>query len=369
MLSAADAGGPFDPVALEVTDRAQRVQSDLTAARRRLHIPANRATPVDLSAADTAVHQLSQLLDAPLPVRLLVSGTGESVVLDLETNRVLPRPDVPAIAGGLVRDGQLVIDILPQVLAIPLDGGAARPIATTYGLVLPGPRPDQMWIGDGPHLKLIDLTGRVRRQVSVPDVVAGAVRSGLILGTGRLSVWDPIGHRTVRRLPHRASLVGTGTDEVALSDCSKDPGPTSVHLIDVSTGRDRVVEMPAGEYRVSDATVAPDSKHVAIVGYRSDGDRRLFIADLRSGTLTKVKTAGVSSVARGLVWTPDSRRLFFAAGSAFDTPSASLWTYALQRSRGHCDPLPPYRAGHAAGRPAGQLTMAIARRWRSDRPR
>jgi len=330
LLSSAAAGSEVDPVQLEVTTWAQRVESDLVVLRRRLHVSTSRVAPVRLHAADSALQRLSRLMDTPLPVRLLVNGPGGPALLDLASNRVVPRPDVPDVTGGLLRGGFLVTVIPPRVLAVPLDGGTATPIADNADAVLPGPREGELWLGEPATAVLVDLTGRVLRRVALPADLRAAVSSALVIGDEQLSVWDPIRRRTVRRLPQCTNLVASGGDEVALSACFGDAARRgAVHVVDARTGRDRAIRLPAGLPHVVSGSLAPDGRRLAIVALPSDGEARLLVADLQTGAVTAVQTPGASTVSGGQVWAPDSTRLFFDAGSSFDAPAASLWTYGL----------------------------------------
>lgn len=312
---------------------AQRVESDFTALTGRSPTASARVGPVRLRAADAALHRLSRLLDAPLPVRLLVNGPGGPAVLDLAANRVIPARAALDVPAGLLR-GQVVVTSggLP-VLAVPLGGGAPTPLGPAGAVVAAGPGADQVWVSaDGSaDAALLDTAGRVLRRVRMPGRLQGAVRGNLVVaGGGRFSVWDPTRGRTVRRLPPCGTVLTAGGAEVVLTDCRADSGPVGLlHVVDVDSGRDRVLRLPAGEYRVTAASLAPDGSQLSIVARAGTGVGRLLVGDIPAGRLTPVETPGAVSVVDSIVWTADSRRLFLTAGESFEAPAASLWTYRL----------------------------------------
>lgn len=335
LVSAADAGTEVDAGQLVISGPALRVESDFAALHRQSPT-AIRLAPVHLHAADSALRQLSRLLDVPLPIRLLVHGPDSAAILDLATSRVQAVPAVPTVPDGggeLVRGSYLVTTVLPRVFAVPLAGGAAKPIADDASIVLPGPRPDEVWVGSASSADatLIDVTGRVLLRITLPGVLRGAVGSGLVVGEHQLSVWDPVRRRTVRRFPGCASLLDASGNEVVLSSCRwEDAAPFAPsRVLDVATGRQRTLRMPQGEYLVSAANLAPDGRHLALAAAPSSGVEQLFAADVVTGAMSPVPTPDAFSVAEGVVWTADSRRLFFSVGAGFDAPAASLWTYSL----------------------------------------
>lgn len=341
LLSAAAAGRRVDAVRLEVSDRTRRVDTDLLGLRRRLQVSAPAVPAVRLHAGDPVRRRLSRLLDASLGVRLLVNGPGGASVLDFVTNRVVPRPDVLNVVDGVVVGGYLVSAAVPQALVVRLGGGPPATIAVPATAVGSGPGGKQVWLGDAGTAVLAEVTGRVLRRVAAPGDVRGAVPAGLVVFNetcvmrstlardcgGQLSVWDPTRRRTVSRLGGCSQLLGSNGNLVVAQFCPGDSGPVRlVHVIDVGTGPDRAIRLPAGEYRVGSATLAPDGQHLALVAVPENGDGRLLIADLLAGTVT---TVPVPSVAQGQqVWTADSQRLFFTAGSSSTQWSVSLWTYA-----------------------------------------
>lgn len=328
LMSASAAGRRVDPQQLWATTRELGVEAALDSQRRRLHISPSVVARVRLHAADPALRRLARLVDSPLPVRLLVSGPDGGALLDLATQRVEPRPDLPGLAEGLVQGSYLITGVLPGVLAIPLDGGAARTIATQASAVVSGPRDDEVWIQDPTGVVLVDVTGRRLRRVTVPGDLRGAAGGGLVIGgiNGELSVWDPIRRRTLRRLAGCAEFLAGDSREVAVSACPRD-STRLVHVIDVATGGDRAVRLPAGEYHVSSASLSPDGSRLALVTVPSTGVGRLLVADLEAGGITSVGTPDAFDVVGAHVWTADSRRLFLSAISSIQGPAASLWTY------------------------------------------
>ena len=323
------AGEHVDPVRLEMTARQRRVDAELRALRDRLRVAPPTAGPTRLHAADAALRRLSRLLDAPLPLRLMVSGPDGAAVLDLGSNRVVPRPDVPNVTEGLVRGRYLVTANLPQVVAVPLDSGPVRVLATQGTSYAAGPAPDQVWLREPAVVALVDLTGRVLRRVATAADLRGAVRAGPVLFTGQLSVAGPAGSPPVRALAGCLGALASSAGLIVAEFCPGDASPGAVRVIDVGSGSDSLLRLPPGEYHVRSASVSPDQRQLALVLARSDGAGRLFVADAKAGTVTEVATPEVSSVGSAGVGAPDSRRLFFTSDRPTRLRSASLWTYAL----------------------------------------
>jgi len=331
LAAAAGAGRRIDAVRLEVTIRSRLVAADLHTLQVRLHVPPPAAVRVRLTAADPVLHRLSRLLDRPLPLRLLVSGPDAPAVLDLASSRVQARPAIPNVPDGLIRGGYLITADYPLVQATPLEGGPPRTIASHATGYAPGPRADQVWIAEPPDLVLYEVTGRVLHRVAVAGDLQGATTAGVILSGRPLAVWDPIRRRTVRRLGGCSLLLAANPDRVVVGLCPADTGPVQLlHVVDVATGHDRIVRLPAGEYHLRAASLAPDGQHLAFIAVPSNGYGRLFLADVNTATVTAVSPPAQFTVVAAQVWTADSHRLFFTAAtvSASATP-ASLWTYAL----------------------------------------
>lgn len=315
------------------------MDTDLLGLRRRLQVSAPAVPAVRLPAGDPVRRRLSRLLDASLGVRLLVNGPGGASVLDA-TNRVVPRPDVLDVVDGVVVGGYLVSAAVPQALVVRLGGGPRRrspsrrprwdlaPAGSRCGSMTPAP---PSWPKSPAGCCGGSLPGDVRGAVPAGLVVFNetcVMRSTLARACGgQLSVWDPTRRRTVSRLGGCSQLLGSSGNLVVVEFCPGDSGPARlIHVIDVGTGPDRAIRLPAGEYRVGSATLAPDGQHLALVAVPANGDGRLLIADLRAGTVTAVPAP---SVAQGQhVWTADSQRLFFTVGSSSTAWAVSLWTYA-----------------------------------------
>lgn len=69
------------------------------------------------------------------------------------------------------------------MLAVPLDGGAAKPIAGAATALVAGPRAEQVWVYDNntATARLVDMSGRVH-------VLPGG---GLVVAAEQFSVWEP----------------------------------------------------------------------------------------------------------------------------------------------------------------------------------
>ncbi len=333
LLAAAGAGRRIDAVQLAATTGSRRVDTDLVALRRRLHVTPPSAPAVSLHADDLAQQRLSRLVDVPLPVRLLVRDGGDPSLLDLATNRVVPRPELVRVTDVVVVGGNLVSPGMPDSYVVALAGGSITAISVPASSVWAAGS-GRVWLAEGRTAVLADVaSGRVLRRVTAPGAVNGAVPTGLVLFDGQqLSVWDPYRMRTVRRLAGCSQLLGSQGDLVIAEFCPGDAG-SALHVIDTATGQDRLMQLPAGEYHVTSATLAPDRQHVAVVLISADGAGQLLMFEGQGAGVIVQTVGGAADVhIQGRpVWTADSRRLFFTAAGSSARPAASLYTYAPEQ--------------------------------------
>lgn len=210
------------------------------------------------------------------------------------------------------------IDLVPGYV-VPDGAPAQLQQISDGGLVLPGPRPGQVWVesGDGPRLRLalFDLRGRdLGRSFTLPfsnpwPVVADG--RGYVFANGTGGVYDvrPDGARRVTT----GALLAVGPTALLLVSCDVEARCHWV-VLDRDTGKRRVVGKASAEFVGEAGSISPDGSIAAVV-HANTGRASLHLLDLRTGTERVLSLRGTPSPGRsGLAWSPDSRLLFVADG-------------------------------------------------------
>jgi hypothetical protein len=220
-------------------------------------------------------------------------------------------------AGAIIRP----LDMVPGYLVPPGRPARGLPLVLRRGgLVLPGPRPGQLWVqeGSGAHLSmsLAWLDGRQTGQsVPVPgggSLVVAPDGRGYLLLVGATGVWDARPGQLRKVTP--GTVVAVGPAGWLTVDCLHGSGCTE-QFVDSSTGQHRVISTsPANGGDQLGGVISPSGEVAAVFrGHR--GRVGLYLVDLRTGVARPVPvpvdqgTAGWGDAA----WSPDSRWLFVAA--------------------------------------------------------
>lgn len=233
----------------------------------------------------------------PVPV---LQSTGAITFL-LGDKKAIIRP-LDYVAGYSVVDGRQ-----PTLLKGALGAG---------GLVLPGPDDRHFWVQDASNARmtLVDENGRPAG-ASVPVRLDGAWPYPSTDGAGYLLVDD---HGTYDVTPHSRRKVSSGWPVAVgagrwlVTDCPTRSTCRNV-VVDPKTGARRVLPGPAASGVFIPGAISPDRSAAAVV--RQVGNRlTLHLIDLTSG---RDRTLDVplanTSYDGAIAWSPDSRWLFAAA--------------------------------------------------------
>jgi hypothetical protein len=205
------------------------------------------------------------------------------------------------------------LDVVPGYL-VP-DGKPARPLRGVLshgGAVVPGPRPDEVWLQNSPNsLALVRLDGS-RTGVSIhlpPGEWWLATPNGrgyvLLSGVGEIyDVW-PGGGRYIGGI-----LAAAGPTRWLTVNCYR-PQPCAEVVTNTATGAHRELGGPAVA-SVSPGVIAPDGATAAIYRVTPGGQVTLHLLSLATGTDQQLAVRlNQSAVGPGtLAWSPDSRWLF-----------------------------------------------------------
>jgi hypothetical protein len=267
---------PVVPPGPRVPDAAEWIlygRADVEVIRLDLGSGATTRTPVPR-------------LDSAGPVTFLATGT-----------RVVARPVQP-VPGYQVPDGK-----------------AAAPLPVTLGqgaLILPGPRPDQLWITSTSRYSTRDemllaslSTGRTRIQASLPVVRYGPVQPD---GTGSYYFNSTGG--SYLRVPGGYRRISTGTVLAAArtgwltAECDGRLRCRNL-LVDRRSGNRREVDLVPTFGVVTLVSLSPNSRY-AVVAYRLGTQSPAFhLIDLTRGVDREVTTPfGLELTEGSLAWSP-----------------------------------------------------------------
>lgn len=229
-------------------------------------------------------------------------------------------------------------------------------------------------------MEVVDLSTAARRLL-VPNAAEGRyVEGGHVVfarGSSLLSVpFDP----ATRELRGEASAVVGGLDVVsgyasrlfdvsASGDLAYVPGTRAVYrrqliLVERETGA--VQTLPCGKgFFIGGLTFSPDGTRIAAMKREENGDKQLWVYDLKRGTPTRLaaKLANASSP----VWLPDGSRVVFTISNGTEQDGVYV-----QRANGGAEP----ERWHSSGNGDRVLwpmsatsdgLWILADRWNSDR--
>jgi hypothetical protein len=262
-------------------------------------------------------------------------GAGSGVVVRVQfAAGVVSRTTMPPLASNglayvIAGPDQVIVrpaDYVPGYL-VP-DGGTARPLPAALGqggMAIPGPRPGQVWVtvsanaGVDGHavLRLVTMNG------------ARVGRSALVLPAGGyLSVPDGQGYALVQNggavydtRPAAIRRVATGTlaavgPSAWLVSCCRSATRCVNVVIDPATGGRRTLPGSAdlAGYPTPSwppGLISPDGRLAALPSYGLGDSRAVRFVDLRTGAEHSVTTAFGGQGWPALLWSPDSRWLFW----------------------------------------------------------
>lgn len=280
--------------------------------------------------------------------QLLGLGPDGVVRIQLDRGRIT-RTAIPALpssgpgffVAGPHEVGIRPLDIVPGYL-VP-DGGPARslPAALSHGgVVVPGPRPGQVWVvSAGSRRAILDTVPGGVTVISVPlppgpQQEGPDGRGGLLLSSAGGSFSD-IGPTGTRRAIS-GTVLAVGPARWLVVAC-RTAGHCHNEVIVPAAGAGRVLPGPQAPASGSVGVVSPDGLTAALFTVGS-GLPRLELIDLSSGIsrILPVSLGGALG-SPALAWSPDSRWLFTVAADgqlrAVDPGTGQL--------RGVGVPLPP----------------------------
>lgn len=250
---------------------------------------------------------------------------GALVRIELAEGRITRTAVPPLQSGGPVSLlvgplGALVhpIDYVPGYLV--LDGHCARPQPVDDGgLVLPGPRAGQIWVqsGDGRPLtmRLTAMDGHATdRTLTVPFDDAWPVTAdgrGHVLAAGAGGTYRV--RADGRERVTTGSVLAVGPTAWLVVECDEAGGCREL-VIDSDTGTRHRLGRAHGSSAITAGVVAPDGGAAAVLKLSGSQGSTLHLVDLTTGADRLVDVpAGRLEPGPALAWSPDSRWLFVAA--------------------------------------------------------
>jgi hypothetical protein len=250
----------------------------------------------------------------------------------LVTRTTMPPPASNGPAVVIVGPDQVIVRPADYEPGLMPDGGAARGLPAGLGqgsMTYPGPQPGQVWVTvnadtevDGYSvLQLVTMNGG-RVGQSTLDLPAGGYPpvpdgEGYALVQKGGAVYDvrPAGARRVAT----GTLAAVGSSAWLVSRCQSATRCVDV-VIDPATGSRRTLPGSAdlAGYPTPNwppGLISPDGRLAALPSYGPDGSATVRFVDLRTGA---ERTAAIALKAQwwpGLVWSPDSRWLFWVTAS------------------------------------------------------
>jgi hypothetical protein len=283
--------------------------------------PSATSTPPAPASPSTTTPAVAAGLFAEATGHVLVLDDGyDGVVVIDPDHRTATRRVVQGQRAGdqdprLHRAGDALIVGWDGVWAAPIDGGPRRRLGRAT-VAIPAADPDQVWLSwypgrrigaGGPTYALVDVaTGDdlvVRR--GPPDPATLGVPGGLALQSPRgIEIWDAERDRVVRRLGHEPAFPNAVSGSL-LAWCD---GPcTDLHLTDLTSGEDRLLDHPDGSpaWNGYSGAFSPDGRQLATWAGSE-------------AVLVDVETGAVEVVGRGrqpygsVAWSPDGSALYWS---------------------------------------------------------
>lgn len=287
----------------------------------------NRLTIVDVDSGEATVHRLPELAPGDPPYRLI--RRGNRLVLYGQTNTG------------------------PATFAVEPDSPTEPGLIGEAWFFIPGATNDTIWLAqlDESSPDTVRALASIREvavggNVVTSDVVppdgrwpTAAVEVGLLFqGDEELELWDPRTGRFIDSFPGPFAVATWRNRMVTCQQCDQ------LHLIDLDTGTDRVVELPSGVAMVEGygGTFSDDGRYAAVIGYDTAGPIgpsnaiSVVVVDFDTATATTIPgirtergdAVGSDSGYRypQLAWNTDGTWLFFSVGS-LNAESGQLFAY------------------------------------------
>lgn len=299
------------------------------------------------AALPTTIGVDHQILGISGGYELFARSPGSVASIQFAQGRVTvkPAPAIQSGAGAFFLVGlQAVIarawDYVPGFL-MP-DDGPARPLPGALsgggGQTLPGPAPDQVWVeetsnGTESGVKALQLVGLDGETTSTTIAMHGPPLApdgkGYVLVRDAGVLYDVHPDERTRIFSGAGGLVAVGPTGWLVHPCSDDAECTDVY-IDRATGSRH--QIPAEIDPRQWGVISPNGSYAAVF----DNTNHLHLIDLATGTDRVVELASGSASWRPshgakLAWSPDGRWVFVAAGRirAVDPATGQLRTLSV----------------------------------------
>jgi hypothetical protein len=257
-------------------------------------------------------------------------GTDAVVRIELARGRITFTSVTPPNSSGPVsfvvgRNWAVVrpLDVVPGVVV--QDGqppGRSAGALGSSGPAFPGPDPDHLWApaaGNASAMSLVGPDGAPTRvAVALPDTMggpAGAEPDGtgylLVRGTGGVYLGRPEGLRRITT----GDVLATGPSRWLTVECD-DQHRCTPTVIDRGTGaRHALARLSTGDSRALTGLISPDGAVAAVYENEPSGSLRLHLIGLSTGDDRRIDLSlGQYPDVGSMVWSPDSRWLFVAGG-------------------------------------------------------
>ncbi|MGH2674080.1 MAG: hypothetical protein ACRDKA_06030 [Actinomycetota bacterium] len=265
--------------------------------------------------------------------RVFFAWTGQITVVDIEaaTSETIQLRELAPV--GLVRRGDHLVFGGDGTYALDAQEPTGDPvlIAEDSWYFVPSANPDRVWVAvldrkrsDAHHLVFSEIRevtaeGQITaRGPAMGDAwMDGAAEAGVVFESPEhddLVVWDPMAQQVVRSFGNPPMGASHGNLVVWC-----DAWCPELHLTDVLTGAERIVQPPAGYDRFDgwSGEFTPDGRLFAVpVGNppRYEGPGAAAIVDVATGDVTVIPGSEEEGGIPGLTWDPTGTRLFLVLG-------------------------------------------------------
>jgi hypothetical protein len=270
------------------------------------------------------------LLDVPADWELF--GQGQDVVVRLELGRGrITRTSVPQLGSAspiffVVGHDRVIVHPMDWVPGYVVHDGkpATRPppALNQVASMLPGPDSRHLWAetqaGTGSALTLLTLSGQPAGvQISVPQdaTVQASDQAGnvVMFGVGGMYNARPDGlHRITS-----GTLLAAGPTRWLARECDERYRCSGV-VIDRATDARTALNSPLDSYEQNAGAISPDGRTAALLQPNGVGGSNVHLIDLTTGAdrVTGVMTSSNQTLGgRAFVWSPDSNWLFVTSGT------------------------------------------------------
>lgn len=314
--------------------------------------PGSHTTSPDHASLPTTISAGQPLLDIDGGYELFARSPAAVARVEFAQGRVTvkPAPGIQSGAGAYFIAGSHAViarawDRVPGFL-LPDDGPARElpgALASGGGQTLPGPELDRVWIAETTNgaesgVNALHLVGSDGEQTSTSIAVDGPPLgpdgNGYALAQGADGIYAVRPDSRTRILAGDGSIIAIGPTGWLLRPCGDDAACDDVY-IDRTDGSRHPVAVHAESRQPG--VISPDGTHAAVIATNVDGSgaNELHLVELSTGVDTVIDLpsgtifAGPSRGA-AIVWSPDSRWLFVATGQIL----------AVDITTGHAQELP-----------------------------